>query len=95
MKAKPINLTQLAGLTALLLAAGCAGTPKPATQRVDVPLPISCVKPGSVPQRPDYAVEKLAPTASDGEKVLALAIDWPRGRKYEELLEAVIAGCLQ
>lgn len=93
MKPKPLNLTKLAGLTALLLAAGCAGTQAPTTQRVDVPVPVSCVKPGSVPQRPDYAVEKLAPTASDGEKVVALASDWPRGRKYEGELEAVIAGC--
>ena len=94
MNPKSIKLTKLAGLTALLLAAGCAGTQAPATQRVDVPVPVSCVNPGSVPQRPDYAVEKLTPTATDGEKVLALASDWPLGRKYEEKLEAVIAGCM-
>lgn len=77
----------------ICMLAGCAVTPAPATQRVDVPVPVSCVKPGDVPMRPEYAVEKLAPTASDGEKVLALASDWPRGRKYEQLLEAVVAGC--
>lgn len=75
------------------MLSGCASAPPPATQRVDVPVPVSCVKAADVPKRPDYAVEKLAPTASDGEKVLALASDWPRGRKYEEKLEAVIAGC--
>lgn len=73
--------------------AGCAGTPVPATQRVDVPVPVSCVKVEDVPKRPEYEVEKLTPTATDGEKVLALASDWPRGRKYEKKLEAIIAGC--
>lgn len=75
------------------MLAGCAVTPAPATQRVDIPVPVSCVKAEDVPKRPDYAVEKLAPTASDGEKVLALASDWPRGRKYEATLEAIITGC--
>lgn len=75
------------------MLAGCASAPPPATQRIDVPVSVSCVKAADVPKRPDYAVEKLAPTASDGEKVLALASDWPRGRKYEEKLEAIIGGC--
>lgn len=72
---------------------GCVSAPPPVVQRVDVPVTVSCVKAADLPKRPDYAVEKLAPTASDGEKVLALASDWPRGRKYESQLEAVIAGC--
>lgn len=75
------------------ILAGCGTTPAPATQRVDVPVPVSCVKAEDVPKRPEYEVEKLAPAASDGEKVLALAGDWPRGRKYEEKLEAIIASC--
>lgn len=79
------------GCTCML--AGCGTTPATAIQRVDVPVAVPCVKAADVPQRPDYAVEKLAPTATDGEKVLALAGDWPRGRKYEGELEAIIAGC--
>ncbi|MYM81071.1 hypothetical protein GTP44_03735 [Duganella sp. FT50W] len=94
MNQKPFKFTNLAGLVAMVLLAGCAATPAPVTQRVDVPVPVFCVKPGDVPARPDYAVEKLAPSASDGEKVLALARDWPQGRKYEEALEAIVAGCL-
>jgi hypothetical protein len=93
MKQKPIKLTKLAGLAVLLMLGGCASTPAPAIQRVDVPVPVPCVKAGAVPKRPEYAVEKLEATASDGEKVLALTIDWPRGRKYEGELEALIAGC--
>jgi hypothetical protein len=87
MKAKLISMA-VAGVLS-----GCGTTPAPATQRVDVPVPVLCVKADDIPKRPEYAVEKLAPTASDGEKVLALASDWPRGRKYEGELEAVVAGC--
>lgn len=89
MKAKLISLVVAATL------AGCGTASAPATQRFDVPVPVSCVKAIDVPQRPDYAVEKLTPTASDGEKVLALASDWLCGRRYEGALEAVIAGCRQ
>lgn len=77
----------------VLMLAGCAGAPAPATQRFETAIPVPCVKASKVPKRPDYAVKKLTPTASDGEKVIALTIDWPLGRKYEEELEAVIAGC--
>jgi hypothetical protein len=44
--------------------------------------------------KPDFEFGKLSITDSEGAKVLALARDWPRGRAYEEKLEAVIAGCL-
>jgi hypothetical protein len=75
----------------VLMLAGCAGAP-PAVQRIEIPVFTSCVK--SVPQRPAYEFDQLAPAATDGEIVLALARDWPRGRKYEGELEAVIDGCL-
>lgn len=73
------------------LLAGC-GTAPPATQTVYVPVHTPCVK--EVPVAPAYEFDKLSINAPDGEKVLALARDWPRGRKYVELLEAVVAGCL-
>ena len=74
----------------VLVLAGCASAP-PAPQRVEVPVFTPCVK--SVPQRPAYEFDQLTPAAMDGEIVLALARDWPRGRKYEVELEAAIAGC--
>ena len=73
-----------------LVLAGCGSAP-PALQRVEVPVFTPCVK--EVPQRPAYEFDQLTPAAADGEIVLALARDWPRGRKYEGELEAVIAGC--
>jgi len=71
----------------VLVLAGCGSAPL----RVEVPVLTQCVK--EVLQRPVYEFDQLAPAATDGEIVLALARDWPRGRKYEVELEAVIAGC--
>ena len=50
---------------------------------------------GKVPPRPAYEFDRLLSTSTDGEIILALARDWPRGRKYEEFLEALLAGCQQ
>ena len=74
----------------VLMLAGCASAP-PTPVRAEVPVFTPCVK--SMPQRPAYEFDQLTPAATDGEIVLALARDWPRGRKYEGELEAVIAGC--
>jgi hypothetical protein len=41
-----------------------------------------------------FEFDRLPAKPSDGEKVLALTRDWPRGRKYESLLRAAIEGCL-
>lgn len=77
-------------ISACLLLAGCASAP-PAPVRVEVPVMVPCI--GEVPQRPAYEFDKLPLTATDGEIILALARDWPRGQKYEGELQAVIAGC--
>ena len=52
---------------------------------------VPCI--GETPARPGCEINKLLITATNGEVVLALARDWPRGRKYEEELEAIISGC--
>lgn len=78
-------------LLAVLLLAACAG-PAPVVQEVKVPVYRPCVT--AALERPTFAVRGLAPDASDGEKVLALARDLPVHLKYEAQLEAVIAGCL-
>lgn len=86
---KITNLTKLASLALILV--GCGAAP-PATHRVEVPVYVPCVK--DRPQRPAFEFDKLPAEASDGRKVMALARDWPRGRKYEAQLEAAIAGCI-
>lgn len=73
----------------VLMLVGCAA--KPITQEVKIPVYVKCVK--DKPARPVYETEKLTPSSSDGEKVLALARDKPTHLKYEGQLEAVIAGC--
>ena len=75
----------------VLALAGCSSAPM-MPQRVEVPVFTPCVT--VVPKRPAYEFDQLAPAATDGEIVLALARDWPRGRKYVVELEAVIAGCI-
>ena len=90
MNRKIVNLTKLAISAMAVLLAGCGSAP-PAPQRVEMPVFTPCVN--VVPQRPAYEFDKLAPTAPDGEIVLALARDWPRGRTYEADLQAIIEGC--
>ncbi|MRW89241.1 hypothetical protein GJ699_04525 [Duganella sp. FT80W] len=94
---KPRNAPQIIPKIILVIGAallvGCAGTRAPVTQQVDVPVAVSCVKSDKVPAKPVYEFDKLTAESSDGAKVLALANDWPRARKYEGELEAVIAGC--
>lgn len=87
---KPLKIM---ALIALVLLAGCGSTPAPIVHRVEVMVPVPCVKAAEVPPKPIYKFDKLSAAASDGEKVIALASDWPAGRKYEGQLEAVIAGC--
>ncbi|MGK5049943.1 hypothetical protein [Janthinobacterium sp. RB2P8] len=91
MKARKLSIIRNFAISCAALLAGCASAP-PAVQRVEIPIFTPCVK--SVPQRPAYEFDQLAPAATDGEIVLALARDWPRGRKYEVELEAAIAGCV-
>jgi len=74
-----------------VLLAGCGTTPPP-TQTIYAPVYTPCVK--DMPMAPVYEFDKLPLNAPAGDKVLALARDWPRGRKYEGELEAVAAGCL-
>ena len=78
-------------LSGAVMLAGCAAAPPP-TQTVYVPVHAPCVK--DVPVMPIYEFDKLPPDTPAGEKVLALARDWPTGRNYEGLLKAIIAGCL-
>lgn len=75
---------------ACMLLAGC-GTAPSATQTVYVPVHTPCVK--DVPPAPVYEFDKLPVDAPAGGKVLALARDWARGRKYENLLTAIVDGC--
>jgi len=84
-------IPKIISVAAMALMAGCGAAP-PITQQVDIPVFTPCVK-EAIP-KPEFEFDKLSLDAADGEKILALARDWPRGRTYEGKLEAVIAGCL-
>ncbi len=73
-----------------VVLAGCSSVP-PAPIEVRVPVTVPCVHERQA--RPEFEFGRLPATASDGDKVLALARDWPRGRAYEAHLEAIVAGC--
>lgn len=77
-------------LSVSLMGSGCT-TLAPATQRVDVPVYVSCLQ--QKPVRPVFEFDTLPTDASDGRKVMALARDWARSRKYEGELEAAMVGC--
>ena len=77
-------------ISCAVLLAGCTSAP-PAAVRVEVPVMVPCI--GAVPVRPTYDFDKLPPTATDGEAILALARDWARSRPYEIALEALVASC--
>lgn len=91
MRRETCNLTKLAGLACAVLMAGCATAPPPATQTIQVPVAVPCVK--AAPARPAFEFDQLPATANDGDKVLALVRDWARYRKYSGELEAVLVGC--
>jgi len=77
-------------LVAIALLAGC-GTAPPAAQTVYLPVRTPCVK--DVPPAPVYEFDKLPLDAPDGTKVLALARDWTRSRRYEADLVVLLVGC--
>jgi hypothetical protein len=87
---RPQKARQIIPLFATALLAGCGTTP-PAAQIVEVPVYTPCVR--EMPAAPTYEFDKLSVDSSAGDKVLALARDWPVGRKYEGELLAVILGC--
>lgn len=77
-------------LVAALVLASCVTAP--ARQAVYVPVHTPCVK--DVPVEPVYEFDKLALDATSGEKVLALARDWTRGRVYEGKIKSILDGCI-
>lgn len=74
----------------VLLLAGCAGMPT--VQRVDVPVPVSCL-PAQMPARPDIHTSAMLRAMSSSEYVLATSADRLDLLAYAGELEAVLRGC--
>lgn len=79
---------QFAILCKLGVLAGC-GTVLP--ERVEVPVPVSCVK--ARPERPTFATDQLKPGASVHEKTKAVLAERHQLRGYVGELEAVVTAC--
>lgn len=77
----------------VVLAVGLAGCGTRLPQRVEVPVPVPCIRADRVPQRPALATETLKPGASVYDKARAALAERQQLRGYVSELEAVIMGC--
>ncbi len=81
-------------LVALALAAGCKSLPEikvPETVKVRVPVP--CIAPADVPQRPTLRTEADLMAMDTYRRTLAAWSDLKRYEAYAAELEAVVQGC--
>lgn len=76
----------------VLCLAGC-GTRLP--HRVEVPVPVPCVRADQVPQRPALATDALRPDASVYDKARAALAERQQLRAYVAELEAVVGPCTE
>ena len=74
----------------LAVLTGCAQTPT--VQRVEVPVPVSCL-PASMPERPSIHADADLRAMPSGEYVIAVTLDRGDLRAYAGELEAVVGGC--
>jgi starvation-inducible outer membrane lipoprotein len=81
----------VSSLVLALLLAGCDTMPK----RVEIPVPIACVRPDQVPTRPPLVLDKEMPKADRGARVLALANYQSLAEPYIMRLEAIAQGCFR
>lgn len=82
----------LAALFALVLA-GCAT--ETTIQRVEIPVPVSCVERGQIPAQPADRFAATQPTDPIDEQVRALLIDRDRRREYGDKLRAIVESCVK
>lgn len=78
-----------------LLLAGCATTPPRIVYRdVLKPVPVSCLKPGDIPERQPRETDKLdLSSASLAEIVQAVLIDREKDKIADLNMRSALAGC--
>lgn len=92
MTATP-NLLLLAVLAAVAaLASGCA-TDLKIPEKVSINVPVPCIKPEDLPQRPALRTEDELMAMDRYQRTLALQSDWKKLQAYRAELEAIAAGC--
>ena len=87
-------LARLGAIVAVALAAGCAELPSVVVPtEVKVEVPIACVPPGGVPQRPATTPETDLMAQDTYRRTLTAWRDLMRLQAYSAELEAVLEGC--
>ena len=81
------------GMIAILAGCSSAPTIPDPPKEVRVPVPIPCLKPSDVPQRPSMLSDAQLDALDDKRAVIALGQDRRVRQAYEAKLEAVTAGC--
>lgn len=81
-------------LGVIMLALGLAGCGTRLPHRVEVPVPVPCVRADQVPQRPALATDALRPDASVYDKARAALAERQQLRAYVVELEAVLGSCM-
>jgi len=80
-------------LLALALAGCATAPPKVVTQRVEVPVAVSCVDRKKIPPAPSSRFSKAEPAAPVDEQVRALLIDREAGDIYGKRVRALLEAC--
>jgi hypothetical protein len=86
------NLLLLAVLLACGALAACSSAVK-VPERVNVEVPVPCVKPADVPARPQLRSESDLMAMDRYRRTLALWSDWLKLQIYTAKLEAIATGC--
>lgn len=84
----------LAVLTLALVLSACGTRPaKVVTQRVEVPVPVTCVDQADIPPERRLETEALRKTDSVFEKVRAVTIDMKGLQADDAVMRALLEGC--
>lgn len=76
----------------LLLLVGCASTVD-IPREVSVPVPVPCVKPELLPERPGFMTDGDILAYDSYRRTWALWMDRALRQAYEAQLEAIVKGC--
>lgn len=82
-------------LGVIMLTLGLAGCGTRLPQRVEIPVPVPCLRADQVPQRPALATDALRTDANVYDKARAALAERQQLRGYVAELEAVIGPCTE
>ena len=84
-------------IAVLSLLFGCAAQQEPAvriiTQRVEVPVKVSCIKTSELPKRADYVTVSVQKNDSRVAKTKKLIVHYKQSEAYIQTRETVLKGC--